>query len=590
MKPRKNATHTIGSHALLPYASREADARMVHISEVERGLACGCVCPHCGAPLIAYKGEKKVDHFGHQPGAECAAGGALESMLHRLAKQIIAQRLEVYLPPVVARAGEREEPIAPGSVLRPDEVVEEVFMPGLRPDIVARVLGRELLIEIFVNHRCGPAKISLLRERNLACVEIDLSGLKDMTDGEEIEKAILHTAPRYWLHNPKVVERTSHWERQDEERRQRRLADARAAAQAINEAAVVPVGNAKPSPSAAWALQFVRDAALEEAANIPVDGEAVFAVPRTFWQAAILTQLERRSRGDVPPQTVDVLMDEAGLPTMVRAAAIRALQGRGLLWAEVAAYLEGHVRPPEAVVTDYFKLLSDIGLATRVGKQGAWVIPREARIRAGTLADAAREGRERLRPVEKAFNDAVRALGVSPGNFAGWLQQEHPVTDGISFTRQSSRPVARKLHDYIVGPASGGAAIVERLGRIAALARDSSTPVLDGLLGFPVEELNDRRRSENETEREAERTREALDEQRRTAIMARGRDGERYLDVLNQAERLLDRDTVAELVKEPLDCLGGFALSQIGQRLDEAEAAGVIERIRVLANAHGGSW
>ena len=34
-----------------------ADGKLVHISEVEKGKACGCRCPACNEPLIARKGE-----------------------------------------------------------------------------------------------------------------------------------------------------------------------------------------------------------------------------------------------------------------------------------------------------------------------------------------------------------------------------------------------------------------------------------------------------------------------------------------------------------------------------------------------------
>ena len=34
---------------------------LVHISDVERGKNCQCVCPACNEPLIAKKGEKVVE-------------------------------------------------------------------------------------------------------------------------------------------------------------------------------------------------------------------------------------------------------------------------------------------------------------------------------------------------------------------------------------------------------------------------------------------------------------------------------------------------------------------------------------------------
>lgn len=49
----------------------EKDGKTVSINEVERGLACGCVCPFCRAKLIARKGEINRHHFAHQSKGSC---------------------------------------------------------------------------------------------------------------------------------------------------------------------------------------------------------------------------------------------------------------------------------------------------------------------------------------------------------------------------------------------------------------------------------------------------------------------------------------------------------------------------------------
>jgi hypothetical protein len=73
---------------------------MRHISEVERGDACGCNCPACDAPLTARKGPENVHHFGHQVSSSCVT--APETALHRLAKEIVATKLILVLPEVKA--------------------------------------------------------------------------------------------------------------------------------------------------------------------------------------------------------------------------------------------------------------------------------------------------------------------------------------------------------------------------------------------------------------------------------------------------------------------------------------------------------
>ena len=39
---------------------------VLSIDKVERGLACGCVCPACGTRLEARKGEIVRHHFAHE--------------------------------------------------------------------------------------------------------------------------------------------------------------------------------------------------------------------------------------------------------------------------------------------------------------------------------------------------------------------------------------------------------------------------------------------------------------------------------------------------------------------------------------------
>lgn len=70
----------------IPYG--EIDGELRHISEVDRGLKCGCVCPVCRAPLVARKGSKLQHHFGHAQHAGCSA----ETVLHQLAKQLLHRR------------------------------------------------------------------------------------------------------------------------------------------------------------------------------------------------------------------------------------------------------------------------------------------------------------------------------------------------------------------------------------------------------------------------------------------------------------------------------------------------------------------
>lgn len=98
-------------------------------------------------------------------------------MLHLLAKQVIAEQKFVRLPAVIPEYGDKTYKLYSPTDFRPTEVVLEPWMGGIRPDIVARdnEHSKELLVEIYVTHPCGPEKIELIRARKIAAIEIDLS-------------------------------------------------------------------------------------------------------------------------------------------------------------------------------------------------------------------------------------------------------------------------------------------------------------------------------------------------------------------------------------------------------------------------------
>lgn len=70
-----------------PYGIK--DGNLVTVDDVDQGLACGCACPACDAPLEAHKGNIKSHYFKHYNGEDCGYG--LESAAHLFAKNCIAK-------------------------------------------------------------------------------------------------------------------------------------------------------------------------------------------------------------------------------------------------------------------------------------------------------------------------------------------------------------------------------------------------------------------------------------------------------------------------------------------------------------------
>lgn len=90
-------------HALIPFALRKTDGRIVDVDEVQQGLACGCICPSCQSPLIARKGDVKAWHFAHvsradegETHSDCDFSWAVSVRL--MMRQLLREGLTLDLP------------------------------------------------------------------------------------------------------------------------------------------------------------------------------------------------------------------------------------------------------------------------------------------------------------------------------------------------------------------------------------------------------------------------------------------------------------------------------------------------------------
>ncbi|MER9973440.1 hypothetical protein [Mesorhizobium sp. M0085] len=297
MDDHENARKSFGSdRARLVYGRRD-DGTLAHISEVPRGLSCGCRCPACGGRLIArLKDVHVVPHFAHNDGETC--GGGPETVLHQLAKEAFRINPKMQLP---ERLGLDKGKV----VMKPGQEVETELLrleysdpKKIIPDLYVRALSYDLFVEVAVTHASDDTKIQRLREHGTMAVEIDLSKLPRDATREQIADAVLRTAPRRWLYHP-GIEAAKAKSRADEEKWQaaqaKRFADyqakhnrrvdelARAYGQAVRQLA----GMKTVVPRHAE-LQAI---GLTEHVGIKVAGYGCFTVPPADWQAVILAEV-----------------------------------------------------------------------------------------------------------------------------------------------------------------------------------------------------------------------------------------------------------------------------------------------------------
>lgn len=186
---------------------RRPDGSLVRVDEVARGRACNCVCPatDCAQPLIASKGNEVTHHFRHAS-ASVGCGSGAETSAHIWAKEVLEREKAIWLPAIEGTFRGVTVTTHPKQRFRFDAVRLESRMGEVVPDVVLSKGDRELIVEVQVTHACDEAKIAKLEAAGISALEVDLSAYRTSTDEEEVREAILSTAPRRWLVNPKLAE------------------------------------------------------------------------------------------------------------------------------------------------------------------------------------------------------------------------------------------------------------------------------------------------------------------------------------------------------------------------------------------------
>lgn len=174
------------------------DGKAVHISEVESGLACACVCPKCGRRLVAKKGDIRVYHFAHEDDSDCQ--GAVESSLHLAAKEILEREKKIRVPLPGFFPAKLAESV--NTMLEFDGVRLEEHIGGIIPDLIVFTKNRSLIIEINVTHAVDDAKLQKIKELGVSAIELDLSWGQYSAAGDTLKYYVIEsTANKHWLYN-----------------------------------------------------------------------------------------------------------------------------------------------------------------------------------------------------------------------------------------------------------------------------------------------------------------------------------------------------------------------------------------------------
>lgn len=185
--------------------------KLVSVSEVPRGRACECKCPNrvCGAPLEAVKGQQRQHYFRHYNRPECPGG--VETAIHLKAKQLLIEKKQIKLPAYVidqTRCDSKgmvhtfsKKFVEEGLEVSFDTVEAEIQIQDIRPDILAMLKDRKLIIEIFYSNKVSEEKMEKIKSLGISAIEIDLSRIKqeDVLNSEVFWLYMNDIANIHWL-------------------------------------------------------------------------------------------------------------------------------------------------------------------------------------------------------------------------------------------------------------------------------------------------------------------------------------------------------------------------------------------------------
>lgn len=516
---------------LAEYGSRSADlvygvlesGRIVHVASVPSGLECRCRCPGCSNPLIARKGAELTHHFGHAAFVTCQ--NAPETALHRLAKQIVHDKLMLRVPEVTATFMEQSRRLHAEAVVAFDRAIMEArHLNEVIPDLFVERGDRRLLVEIYVTHPCDKQKLAELRAKGIATLEIDLSKMpRDATEAE-VEKAVLHEAPRTWVYHPKIDAAIAAWAHAAAKRRA--AADAALGRRAAELSAEYKAGSDALASRASRKLRpdtIFRRVGLADHIGLQTGGVGCFTVGPAEWQYLILNNAFIPKDDTARSYRVKSLLDWLKKRKLIRPPFTyvdpkleEALAGRGIgflsPYRAIEAYLDELVKRGVLVKYKSYSLTSDIFAA---------------------ICGIREDDERRKAQTEDICSRAGKIIASLPENESSgltaesWLRQSQE--SGVSFFEAIEADDPR-LH-----------------GMSASLARIETMlfckgPIVDATLGLPIAMERERCRHAKEVEirrRESERQ-EALrksEEERHerlvSASTALGYDGQDWIKTTN---------------------------------------------------------
>ena len=196
---------------IIKYAFDKPTLKPIYIDNAVNGLECNCICAECGLSMLAIQGKSENHrewHFRHKIDSNC--NGGPETILHKIAKQIIFENSEMTIPKY--------------GIIKYSECKLEEKYESIIPDVSAKFEDQKIFFEVAVTHLNEPGKRNFYKEKELKSIEIRLDVkyaestpeiIKDLVlnnvENKEIvfwEKAkyeVVYQEPKSWWAKPEYV-------------------------------------------------------------------------------------------------------------------------------------------------------------------------------------------------------------------------------------------------------------------------------------------------------------------------------------------------------------------------------------------------
>lgn len=201
------------SNRSIYYGVAASTGELLSIHDVERGLACGCVCPSCGTRLEARKGEKKTYHFAHESNKECLYGA--EISVYLAFYELLKRTKYFFLPDAVLSFNScKEDEIVKKGCMIPLTSVEFHNNPvNYPPELLCYSGDNCFQIILNIADYYSDADYWTLKEygrqHNIPLVAVDMIDPDALTSFEELQGYIDAPNHKKWIFN-RVVEE---WDR-----------------------------------------------------------------------------------------------------------------------------------------------------------------------------------------------------------------------------------------------------------------------------------------------------------------------------------------------------------------------------------------